>query len=37
MLHQLGIAHQRLTWKFQGLDFKPDGVEVSSVMKEIFA
>ncbi len=37
MLHQLGIDHQRLTYKFQGLDFKLTGVEESRVVKKILA
>ena len=37
MLHQLGIDHERFTYKFQGLDFKLTGVEESRVVKEILA
>ncbi|NNC87670.1 MAG: DUF1501 domain-containing protein [Akkermansiaceae bacterium] len=37
MLHQLGIDHERLTYKFQGLDFKLTGVEKARVVKEILA
>ena len=37
MLHQLGIDHQRLTYKFQDLDFKLTGVADSRVVKEFLA
>ena len=37
MLHLLGIDHQRLTYKFQGLDFRLTGVEPARVVKEILA
>ena len=37
MLHQLGIAHDAFTYKFQGLDFKLTGVEGAEVMQEILA
>ena len=37
MLHQLGIDHQRLTFKTQGLDAKLTGVEPAKVIKEILA
>jgi len=37
MLHQLGIDHNRLTVKYQGLDMKLTGVEPSRVVKEILA
>jgi len=37
LLHQLGIDHDRLTHKFQGLDFKLTGVEKAKVVKEILA
>ncbi len=37
MLHLLGIDHERLTYKFQGLDFKLTGVEEARVVKEILA
>ena len=30
ILHQLGIAHRRLTFRFQGLDQKLTGVEEES-------
>jgi hypothetical protein len=37
ILHQLGIDHDRLTHKYQGLDFKLTGVEKARVVKEILA
>lgn len=37
MLHQLGIDHQRLTFKHQGLDTKLTGVEPAKVIKPILA
>ncbi len=37
MLHQLGINHEQLTYKFQGLDFKLTGVEKARVVKEVLA
>lgn len=37
MLHQLGIDHQRLTFKTQGLDAKLTGVEPAKVIKDILA
>lgn len=37
MLHLLGIDHHRLTYKFQGLDFKLTGVEEARVVKDILA
>jgi hypothetical protein len=37
MLHLLGIDHQRLTYKFQGLDFRLTGVEPARVVTEILA
>jgi hypothetical protein len=37
MLHQLGIDHERLTYKFQGLDFKLTGVEEARVVTEVLA
>ncbi|MEL6108233.1 MAG: DUF1501 domain-containing protein [Planctomycetota bacterium] len=36
-LHLLGIDHERLTHRFQGLDFKLTGVEQSRVVKEVLA
>jgi Protein of unknown function (DUF1501) len=35
MLHVLGIDHQRLTYKYQGLDFRLTGVEKARVVREI--
>jgi hypothetical protein len=35
MLHQLGVAHESFTYKFQGLDAKLTGVEPSQVIKNI--
>ena len=35
ILNQLGINHERLTFKFQGLDEKLTGVEKARVVKEI--
>lgn len=35
LLHQLGIDHQRLSVKFQGLDAKLTGVEPARVVREI--
>ena len=35
ILNQLGIDHERLTFKFQGLDEKLTGVEPARVVKEI--
>jgi hypothetical protein len=35
MLHMLGIDHQRLTYKFQGLDFRLTGVEEAHVVKAL--
>jgi uncharacterized protein (DUF1501 family) len=35
VLHCLGLDHQRLTFKFQGLDAKLTGVEPARVVKEI--
>ena len=37
MLYQLGIDHNRLTFKFQGLDARLTGVEGARVVKEIVA
>ncbi|MCG8586760.1 MAG: DUF1501 domain-containing protein, partial [Pirellulales bacterium] len=37
ILHQLGIDHRRLTFKFQGLDQRLTGVEPARVVKEILA
>lgn len=37
MLHQLGIDHERLTFKHQGLDAKLTGVEPAKVVKPVLA
>ncbi|MCS7467234.1 DUF1501 domain-containing protein [Stieleria sp. ICT_E10.1] len=37
MLHLLGIDHKRLTFKFQGLDFRLTGVEEARVVRELLA
>jgi hypothetical protein len=37
ILHALGIEHERLSFKFQGLDQRLTGVEPAKVVKEIFA
>jgi hypothetical protein len=37
LLHLLGIDHERLTYKFQGLDAKLTGVEPSRVLTDILA
>ncbi|MCO8121438.1 DUF1501 domain-containing protein [Stieleria sp. TO1_6] len=37
MLHMLGIDHNRLTFKFQGLDFRLTGVEPARVVKELLS
>ena len=37
ILHQLGIDHQRLTFKYQGLQQRLTGVEPARVVKEILA
>jgi len=37
MLHQFGIDHKKLTYRFQGLDFRLTGVEEAHVVKEILA
>ena len=37
ILNQLGIDHNRLTYKFQGLDFKLTGVEGAKVIKDLLA
>jgi hypothetical protein len=36
-LRQLGIDHEKLTFKFQGLDQKLIGVEPAQVVKDILA
>jgi hypothetical protein len=35
VLHLLGIDHERLTFKFQGLNAKLTGVEPARVVKEL--
>ncbi|MBL4886280.1 MAG: DUF1501 domain-containing protein [Planctomycetaceae bacterium] len=35
LLQQFGIDHKKLTYKFQGLDFRLTGVEEARVLKEI--
>lgn len=37
LLHLLGIDHRRLTYKFQGLDFRLTGVEEARVLKKVLA
>ena len=37
VLHLLGIDHERLTHRFQGLDFKLTGVEPARVVTDLFA
>ncbi len=37
MLHVLGIDHQRLTYRYQGLDFRLTGVEEAHVLHPILA
>jgi hypothetical protein len=37
ILHCLGIDHERLTYKAQGLDFRLTGVEKATVVKGIFS
>ena len=37
ILHQLGIDHERLTYRAAGLDFRLTGVEPCHVVKEILA
>ena len=37
MLHQLGLDHERLTVKFQGLDSRLTGVEKAKVLKPLIA
>jgi Protein of unknown function (DUF1501) len=37
VLHLLGLDHQRLTFKFQGLDAKLTGVEPARVVRELLA
>jgi arylsulfatase A-like enzyme len=37
ILHCLGIDHERLTFRHQGLDFRLTGVESCRVVKELLA
>lgn len=37
ILHSLGLEHERLTYKFQGLDQKLTGTEPAKVVKGLFA
>lgn len=37
ILHCMGIDHERLTYRFQGLDHTPTGVEESNVVRGILA
>lgn len=37
MLHQLGVDHERLTYRFQGLNFKLTGVEHARVVDEVLS
>jgi hypothetical protein len=37
ILHALGLEHERLSYKFQGLDQRLTGVEPAKVVKEFFA
>ena len=37
ILHQLGIDHQKPTFKHQGLDFRLTGVEPCRVLKDVLA
>jgi uncharacterized protein (DUF1501 family) len=37
ILHSLGIDHERMTYKFQGLDQRLTGVEPAKVIKDLFA
>ncbi|MFM7843635.1 MAG: DUF1501 domain-containing protein [Planctomycetota bacterium] len=37
LLHQLGIDHNRFTYKFQGLDLKLSGVEPARVVTELLS
>ena len=37
ILHLLGFDHERLTYRFQGLDGRLTGVEKASVIKELLA
>ncbi|MFN9971503.1 MAG: DUF1501 domain-containing protein, partial [Phycisphaerae bacterium] len=35
ILHLLGINHERLTYRYQGLDFRLTGVEPARVVSDI--
>jgi hypothetical protein len=37
MLHLLGIDHRRLTYRYQGLDFRLTGVEPARVVEKVLA
>jgi hypothetical protein len=37
ILHSLGIDHERLNFKFQGLDQRLTGVEPAKVITDLFA
>jgi len=37
ILHQLGLNHERLTFRSQGLDFRLTGVDPARVVKEVLA
>jgi hypothetical protein len=37
ILNQLGINHEKLTFRYQGLDQRLTGVEEARVVKEILA
>ncbi len=37
ILHQLGIDHERFSYRFQGLDFRLTGVEPASVVRDLLA
>ena len=37
VLHLLGIDHERLTHRFQGLDFRLTGVEPAKVVRQLLA
>lgn len=37
LLHLMGIDHERLSYRFQGLDYRLTGVEPSSIIQEVLA
>jgi hypothetical protein len=37
LLHLLGIDHERLSYRFQGLDYKLTGVEPTKLVDEVLA